>query len=344
MHRSRAGIERHVLAEDDRDPALLERMQQLEPLERAALAARQHLCLAHAEALHARSEQFLGDDEAARSPGGAGLGQRVGELGAQRHRLVRRQRPGRGGPDDHIDRGRAQGGGVDLHARRQVLVVGHAEAHVNRRRGLLLVLHFRLGERRAAVQAPVHRLYALVEVPVLDDAAEGAQLLRLVAGGHGQVRPLPVPQDPQALEVGALQVDLLLRVGAAGRAERLRVELLARAAVLLLHLQLDGQPVAVPAGDVGRVKAVQRAGFDDDVLQDLVDRMADVDRSVRVRRTVVQHEPRPPARHLAQFRVGAALVPGAHRGRLALAQVRLHRELGLRQVDRVFVVGHVHSS
>ena len=123
------------------------------------------------------------------------------------------------------------GGGAELRrgepqARGEVGVVGHAERDVDRRRDVLLVLDFRLGERRAAVEAPVHRLHALVEVAVLDDAAEGAQLLRLVARRHGEVGALPVAEDPEALEVGALQVDLLLRVGAAGGAEGLRVELL----------------------------------------------------------------------------------------------------------------------
>ena len=46
------------------------------------------------------------------------------------------------------------------------------------------------------------------------------------------------------------QIDLLLRVGAAGGAESGRVQLLSRPAVFLLNLQLDGQAVAVPARDV----------------------------------------------------------------------------------------------
>src|SRR5580698_9147856 len=108
-----------------------------------------------------------------------------------------------------------------------------------------------------AGEAPVHRLHALIKVAVLDDAAEGAQLLRLVGGRHGEVGPVPVTEDAQALEVGALQLDLLLRVGAARGAEGARIELRARAAMLLLDLQLDRQPVAVPARDVGGVITIE---------------------------------------------------------------------------------------
>src|SRR3546814_4836671 len=62
---------------------------------------------------------------------------------------------------------------------------------------------------------------------------------------------------------------------------------------------LDRQAVAVPARDVGRVEAGQVLRLDDDVLEDLVDRVAEVDRAVRVRRPVVQHE------RVAAFRVFA---------------------------------------
>src|SRR5213082_882726 len=171
-----------------------------------------------------------------------------------------------------------------------------------------------------------------------------ADFKRLVARRHGEVGPVPVPEDPEALEVRALQLDLLLCIGAAGGAEGPGVELLPRAAVPLLHLQLDRQSVAIPAGDVGRVEAVERARLDHDVLENLVDGVADVNGAVGVWRPVVQHEARPPARHLAQLLVGAAFFPRAHHRGLALSQIRLHREIGLRQVDGVLVVGHVTQS
>ncbi len=104
----------------------------------------------------------------------------------------------------------------------------------------------------------------------------------------------------------------------------------ARAAVLLLDLQLDRQAVAVPAGDVRRVVAVHRARLHDEVFQDLVDRVADVNLAVRVRRAVVQHEARPAARDLAQLLIKAAVFPVLQHGGLAVGEVRLHREVGLR--------------
>jgi hypothetical protein len=94
-------------------------------------------------------------------------------------------------------------------------------------------------------------LHALVEVAVGDDAAEGAQLLRFVTRRHGEIGVVPVTENAESLEVGALQCDLLTRVRAAGGAKGLRVELAARSAVRLLDLQLDRQAVTIPPGDVG---------------------------------------------------------------------------------------------
>ena len=45
----------------------------------------------------------------------------------------------------------------------------------------------------------------------------------------------------------------------------------------LQHLQLDGQPVTVPAGDIAHALAPQQLVFHDKVLQNLVQRVANVE-------------------------------------------------------------------
>ena len=72
--------------------------------------------------------------------------------------------------------------------------------------------------------------------------------------------------------------------------------------------------------------------------------MAEMDRAVGIRRPIVQHEARAAARDLALFAVDAALLPALQPRGLALREIRLHRKVGLRQVDRVLVVGHSVSS
>ena len=100
------------------------------------------------------------------------------------------------------------------------------------------------------------------------------------------------------------------------------------------HLYIGQEAVAVGA------LAALRA--DDDVLQDLVERRADVDVAVGVGRAVMQHEFGLAAAGVAQALVQAALVPGLDPARLALGQVAAHRERRVRQVEGGAVVrgGH----
>src|SRR3546814_19119004 len=91
------------------------------------------------------------------------------------------------------------------------------------------------------------------------------------------VRVFPVANHAQALEVLALDVDLRIGVLAALLPEFDRIELHPDLAVFFLDRDLDRQAVAVPARDVGRVEAGQVLRLDDDVLEDLVDRVAEVE-------------------------------------------------------------------
>src|SRR6202007_765408 len=100
--------------------------------------------------------------------------------------------------------------------------------------------------------------------------------LRLVSRRHREIGTIPVPEHSQALEVDPLLIHLLLRERPAGGSEGTRIQLLPRAAVLLLHLLLDRQPMTVPTRDVRRIESVEGARLDDDVLEDLVDGVTDV--------------------------------------------------------------------
>src|SRR5687767_7877817 len=96
-----------------------------------------------------------------------------------------------------------------------------------------------------------------------DDCRKRPQLLGLVARGHRDVRVVPVAHHAEALEVRALEVNLAGRVLAAGLAEGVGVQLLSDAPVFLFDLLFDRQAMAVPAGYVRRVVAVERPGLDD---------------------------------------------------------------------------------
>jgi hypothetical protein len=248
-------------------------------------------------------DQVLGQDQQQRLAIALGLHQRVDHFRVHVQRLVGRDGPRGGGPDhDEAVIGRQLVRPKAAPACR----FGELEADVDGRIALVLVFHFRFGQRRAAVEAPVDRLQAAVDIAFFQQLAEGAQFVGLVGVVHGQVRVLPFAQHAQADEVLALAVDLLQRVGA-----RLGQHFGGRQvlAVLFFDLDLDRHAVAIPARHVRRVVAGQGAGLDHHVLQDLVDGVADVDVAVGVRRAVVQDEFRTAGGSLAHALVDFLVLP-----------------------------------
>ena len=137
---------------------------------------------------------------------------------------------------------------------------------------------------------------------------------------------IPVAQNPQTHEVLFLAFDLFKRVAAAKFAKLSGGNCLA---VFFFHLQLDRQAVAIPARHVGRIKARERFAFDDDVLEDLVHRMADVDVAVRIGRAVVQNEFWQSLFRFAYFLIALQFVPAQKHLRFAFGHVAAHRKCGV---------------
>ncbi len=260
----------------------------------------------------------------------------VVELRVQRDSEVRGKGPGGGGPDHH-------GGlfaGKRGHRAPQVLLQGELDEH---RGGLVVgVLDLGLGERRAAGRAPVYRLLALVEAAVLCEARQFTGGGPFVARVHGQVGLVPVAEDPEALELLALDADELGGVLAAELSHLELRDLVLLGAQVLLDLQLDGEAVAVPPRHVRGGEAFHPLALEDDVLQDLVQRVADMDVTVGVRRTVVQDVTRAVRPRLVDLLVYVNLVPALEHLGLALGQIALHRKVGTGEIESILVI-HVNG-
>ena len=218
---------------------------------------------------------------------------------------------------------------------------------------MVVVFDLGVGQGRALDRAPHHRLGAAVEL------AGGHELVELGDDGrlgpivHGGVAVLPVADHAQPLEAVHLHADPMFGVFAAAGAKlgfRHLVLAAALGAQLLLDPPLDRQAVAVPAGQVVDVIAQGEARADDEVLQRLLQGVADVDRAVGVGRSVVQHEHRR-ARRLtggAHGVVEVQLGPAGQDLRLLLRQARAHGEGRVGKKDgfavvafrRLGVVGH----
>ncbi len=91
--------------------------------------------------------------------------------------------------------------------------------------------------------------------------------------------------------------------------------------------------MAVPAGDVGGVEAGHGLGLDDEVLDALVEGVAEVDGSVGVGRAVVEDVFGGSGAGGANLGIQVLLLPGGEAFGLVVRQIRLHGEGRLRQVQ-----------
>ena len=336
VHRARAGVQRDVVAVDDgalevlADGARVGEAGEFAALERDGLAV---LAAHEVVGFPARDLGHLFHQLARHDHVGAvRLDHHVVGVGRQRHGRVRRKRPGRGGPDEHV--GVARSACSLEHAGHDI----HLELHEDGRRRLVGVLDLGLGKRRVAALAPVDGFAAAVHRAVEVHLLEHLDVARLVVRREREVRMLPIGVHAEALEALALHVDVFLGPFAAEAAQRGLVDLgHFVGAESLLHHMLDGLAVAVPAGHVGREEPALRMGLVHEVLEDLVEGMADMDGAVGVRRAVVQDEGLAVLVLLENLLVDMLFFPLGQTLRLALGQVSPHREVGLRQVHRFFV-------
>ena len=252
-------------------------------------------------------------------------------LGVQDHGVVGRKGPGGRGPDVNPE--------VALVGLEAGGDGGHLKAHEDGRRDLVAVLDLGLGEGRVAVGAPVHGLAAAVDGALVEDSLEDLDVGGVVVVDVGEVGIVPLGQHAQTLEALALGVHLLDGHLAAELANLDRGELVELlGAQRLLDLVLNGLAVAVPARDVRRLVAAHSPVAVDDVLADLVLRMAQVDGAVGVRRAVVQDELLVALVLLEELLVELVLIPLCKALGLVLGQRRPHGEPRLGEVHRLLVL------
>ncbi len=196
----------------------------------------------------------------------------------------------------------------------------------------------------------MHRLHAVVDRTVPEEPTELADDLRLVgavqravdggpARGAGVCSLLSVARSHNTPRRRNSSRWMSMNFSAYSRHAARTCRALMSAffdAELLVHAVFDGQAVAVPSGNVVRVVPHHGPGLDHDVLEDLVQRLAEMDMSVGVGRPVMED---------VRFRLRAAVPdavehidrrPPVQRLRLPVREPGLHGEPGFRQVDRAF--------
>ena len=343
MHQAGAVLDRDVVGEHDEVGRHV--LREGHQLERPLVGPPLHVAAGHgrldrpALAEHG-GEQRLGDDQRL----GAVGGHDVVDLGVHRHGGVRHQRPGRGRPHQQGRPRRAGRGGV--RPRRQ------READVDRRVGHRLV-----ALRELVVGEPGAAAGAVRRHPVVLDEAAGVEDLlqrppdRLdvrrrhrdvgVVGVDPEAHPLrhllervDVPQHGLAALGVELRDAVGLDVALAGEAE------------LLLHGELDGQTVAVPAGLPLDLEALHGLEPGEHVLEDTGLDVVGAGHAVGGRRALVERPARPAVAGVDRLVEGLVVLPEREhvvlqRGEVDLGAHRVVlRRLVLRRVG-LRVLAHV---
>ncbi len=153
-------------------------------------------------------EQFLGHNEDFATD----LDGHINEFLMKGNGQIRRNRPGGGRPNDEMNllAGQFRTQGADIGH--------HGKLHINGRRVMFRVLHFRFRQGGFTGGAPVNGLFPLVDAAAQIELAEFLDRRRLVIVRHGEVRIFPVSEHTQALELLPLQVHELPCVDPAGLA------------------------------------------------------------------------------------------------------------------------------
>ena len=206
--------------------------------------------------------------------------------------------------------------------------------------GVVVILHLGLGQRGFLHRRPHHGFRALIQTAVHQQLHELLGNHRLGVVIHRQIGLFPFAGHAQPLEFLALDVDPAFGKTAAFLTEGDGVHVVlvqALRPVLFLDLPFDRQAVAIPARHIAAVLAHHLLRTDDEILEDLVERMADVQMPVGIGRAVMQDKRRS-AGFLPQAVIDADLFPAGKPVGLAAWQVGAHGKIGLGQKDGVAVI------
>ena len=184
-------------------------------------------------------------------------------------------------------------------------------------------------------------------MPRINDLAKRADNICLKLKIHSQIRIVPFAENTQAFEILTLTIHLFLRVRATGFTKSSSIDFCSGLANLFFHIEFDGQTMTIPAWHIRRIKAAEGFGFNNDVFQHLVHRMADMNITISVGWAIVQDKFFPTFTLRAQLLIQTCCFPFLQHIRLAFGQISTHGKIGLRQVQGRLVVvrlAHVRAS
>ena len=203
VHAASAGLERNMLAEQNDRVAIQEWVAAKPPFHFGAGQQSNWFTVpAPTGRLLKMVHQFIGQEESpwcclVRMPK---LLDQIFVRWVDRDREVCRERPWRSGPDYDRSFARERAG-------------PNREIDVDRRIGAILVLDLCFREGSLRTGAPENRFLALVNKVSLHKTGEYAKDNRLIRVIKGQVRMIPIAENPKSFELVPLDVDIFASIG-----------------------------------------------------------------------------------------------------------------------------------
>ena len=216
-------------------------------------------------------------------------------------------------------------------------------------RGILPILVLELGirERGLVRDRPMHGLEIPEHEALIHEVGEDRQGGLFVLGIHGQVGVVVVGEREQPFHLLGLELLELRGVLRALPADS-HAPLIGRQGRDLLdlatldepghHPVLDRQSVTIPTRRVRTALAHHETTTYDEVLENLVQQMADVDIPVRIGRAIMEDKAGRFHALAQELVVEVALLPPFPARGLVLREIRAHRKPGPREIQRLLVL------
>ena len=215
------------------------------------------------------------------------------------------------------------------------------------RADMIVIFNLRFRQRGFFNRAPHHGAQPAIERPIHQKLADLPGNRGFRGEIHGRVAIRPITGDTKPDEFLPLYLQPMFGIGAAFGAEiqhRHRILVAALIAVFFFNLPFNRQAVAIPAGDVIRIIPRHLRGTIDHILQNFIQRMADMQIAIGIGRAIMQHEALTPlglgAEPFPQFQA----VPACQRIGFALRQIAAHGKAGLRQEDGAAIIAGLFGS
>src|SRR3990172_8470217 len=156
--------------------------------------------------------------------------------------------------------------------------------------------------------------------------------------GECQIWRIPVSRHTEAFEILTLYVYIFFCIFTAQLSYIMPAHPLFLGSKLFIYLVFNRKPMAVPSGCVRGIKPLHSLRPYNDIFEDLIQCFADVYVAISIWRSIVEDIFFSILAGFPESLVNICRLPSLKHHLFHLSEVCLHGEVGLREVERVFII------